>query len=237
MLKFLGIGSAFNTKLGNTSAYIKIGDHLLLIDCGGTVFHRLRELQVLEGVKHLAVAITHTHPDHVGSLGDLIFYAHYVMGIQVKLFFPQPDLILPFLNAIGVTADLYTLHADYSAIMNAPEFGAVNLLFEENSHVDPIPAFGLYLSTADKCIYYSGDANEIKPSVLEGLINGKIDRVYMDTCGLEYEGNCHCSLNKLAKYVPLNLRNKVYCMHLDEAVTPEAIRVLGFEVVTVEEND
>ena len=34
MLKFIGMGSAFNTGLGNTSAYIKKEDRMLLIDCG-----------------------------------------------------------------------------------------------------------------------------------------------------------------------------------------------------------
>ncbi len=234
MLKFLGMGSAFNTTLGNTSAYIKTADSLLLIDCGGMVFHRLRELKVLEGVKDLYVVITHTHPDHVGSLGDLIFYAHYVLGVKTKVLFPRSDLLLPFLNAIGVTTDLYELISEPLVVFEMPELGKVSLLFEENSHVEPIPAFGFYLKFADKSIYYSGDANEMKPSVLEGLACGEIDRVYMDTCGLEYEGNSHFSLNKLAACVPKALRSQVFCMHLDAFVTPEEIRALGFEVVKVE---
>ena len=43
MLKFIGTGSAFNTELGNTSAYIKQNKTLLLIDAGPTVFARAKE--------------------------------------------------------------------------------------------------------------------------------------------------------------------------------------------------
>lgn len=73
MLKFIGIGSAFNTDLGNTSAYIKKEDRMLLIDCGGTVFHELQKQKLLEGVNQIYMIITHTHPDHVGSVGEVIF--------------------------------------------------------------------------------------------------------------------------------------------------------------------
>ena len=59
MLNFLGTGSAFNTEKGNTSAFIKKDNSLLLIDCGGTVFHRLQELNLLDGVENLYIVVTH----------------------------------------------------------------------------------------------------------------------------------------------------------------------------------
>ena len=73
MLDFLGLGSAFNTDLGNTSAYIKKNTSLLLIDCGSTVFSKLHRIGLLDGVSDIYVIITHTHADHIGSLSDLIF--------------------------------------------------------------------------------------------------------------------------------------------------------------------
>lgn len=95
-LKFLGIGSAFNTELGNTSAFIKENNSLFLIDCGGTVFSKLQELKILEGVKKVYIAITHSHPDHVGSLGDLIFYSYYTLKATVTILFPDEKLIKNF---------------------------------------------------------------------------------------------------------------------------------------------
>ena len=74
MLKFIGTGSAFNTELGNTSAYIKQDQTLFILDCGETAFTRMKQLNIFEDVKNVYIAITHMHPDHVGSLGSLVFY-------------------------------------------------------------------------------------------------------------------------------------------------------------------
>ena len=84
MLNFIGTGSAFNTELGNTSAFVKKNNSLLLIDCGGTVFHRFQELNIFEGLENLYIIITHTHPDHVGSLGEVIFYSYYNHGNTIQ---------------------------------------------------------------------------------------------------------------------------------------------------------
>jgi len=47
MLKFIGSGSAFNTKLGNNSAYYKEGNQMLLIDCGSNILQYIR-LKILK---------------------------------------------------------------------------------------------------------------------------------------------------------------------------------------------
>ena len=93
MLKFIGSGSAFNTKLGNTSAYYKIGHQMLLIDCGSNIFHRIKEHNLLEGIEDIHVLITHTHADHVGSLADLIFIAIIVMAKWQNLMY----VFIPFM--------------------------------------------------------------------------------------------------------------------------------------------
>ena len=110
-LGFLGIGSAFNTELGNTSAFLKKNNSLLLIDCGGTVFHRLQELSLLEELENLYIVITHTHPDHVGSLGEVIFYSYYILKHKPNIFFPNKELIERFLDSIGVTSEMYNLNS------------------------------------------------------------------------------------------------------------------------------
>ena len=78
MLKFIGTGSAFNQDLGNTSAYIKDGETLLLIDCGETVFQRIKEIKLLDDVKKVYIVITHNHSDHIGSLGSLVEYLYFI---------------------------------------------------------------------------------------------------------------------------------------------------------------
>lgn len=110
MIKFIGIGSAFNTELGNTSAFVKKNNSLILIDSGGTVFHRLQELSLLDEIKNLYIVITHTHPDHIGSLGEVIFYSYYILKQRPTLFFQSKELIVGLLASIGVSKEMYNLN-------------------------------------------------------------------------------------------------------------------------------
>ena len=235
MLKFsfLGIGSAFNTKLGNTSAFLKKNNSLFLIDCGGTVFHRLQELSLLEGLENLYIVITHTHPDHVGSLGEVIFYSYYILKHKPNIFFPKKEIIERFLNSIGVTAEMYNLNSLDVVDFNDAQLGEVSIEFLSVSHVDTIPSYGFIMKLNDRMFYYSGDANNLNNNILDKLKNGRLYRIYQDTCGLDYEGNSHLSLKKLCKIVPKEFRSKVYCIHLDKHITQEEIKDNGFGVVKI----
>ncbi|MEN8904836.1 MAG: hypothetical protein ABF289_02640 [Clostridiales bacterium] len=66
------------------------------------------------------------------------------------------------------------------------------------------------------------------------LESGELDRIYQDTCGIDYEGNVHMYIRKLEKLVKREYRYKGYCMHLDEHIDFEDVRKLGFNVVEVE---
>lgn len=232
-LNFLGIGSAFNTELGNTSAFIKGNNSLFLIDCGGTVFSKLQELKILEGVKKVYIAITHTHPDHVGSLGDLIFYSYYTLKATVIILFPDEKLIKNFLNCIGVNEKMYCVNSKDKIDINNEELIIKNVEFLQASHSSSIPAYGLLLNFNSKKIYYSGDTNQINDNIIEQLISGEIQRVYQDTCGLDYEGNGHLSLKKLNDKIPVEFREKVYCMHLDKNITSNEINKSGFNICNI----
>ncbi|AQR96537.1 MBL fold metallo-hydrolase [Clostridium saccharoperbutylacetonicum] len=236
MLNFIGSGSAFNTEMGNTSAFVKQNSSLLLIDCGGTVFHRLQELNLLDGVENLYIIITHTHPDHVGSLGEVIFYSYYILKQIPTIFFPNKELIESFLTSIGVSSEMYKLNGvEIFEIIDVDDMmlGKFSIEFLPVSHVDTIPAYGFIMRLNDKSFYYSGDANNISFSVVNRIMSGEIDRIYQDTCGLDYQGNNHLSLKKLCSIVQPGYRNKIYCMHLDKHITSKEIRDNGFNVVEV----
>ena len=71
MLKFFGDGSDFDTKRGNSNAFYKKNDELILFDCGSKVYFDLIENDMLEGVKQVTIFITHLHAGHVGGLPQL----------------------------------------------------------------------------------------------------------------------------------------------------------------------
>lgn len=236
MLKFNGIGSAFNTKLGNTSAFIKKSKSLLLIDCGGTVFDRLLKLNLLQKFENIYIIITHTHPDHVGSLGEVIFYSYYILNKKPNIYFPQKELMENFLGYIGVSNKMYNLEDNNIAEIYDSFLGKVKLEFISVTHVDTIPSYGFFITLNDEKVYYSGDSNNISSRVIDELKQGKIIKLYQDTCGLDYEGNNHLSLKRLCTMIPSQLRYKIYCMHLDTHITEKQIIDSGFNLVNVYKN-
>lgn len=240
MLKFIGSGSAFNTKLGNTSAYYKKGNQMLLIDCGSNIFQRIKENNLLEGIDEVYTLITHSHSDHVGSLSDLILYSYYSHGEFCKR---KVHVISPFDNKVEelltINGCIKNQHYTINNIGGSHDIkiGSMKTKFKfiRNTHVEEIPSYGLILNIEDNNIYYSGDTSKIL-SVDIDMINENIwyDCVYVDTCKSDYEGNVHLSLRKLTEIIEPKCRHKVWCMHLDEGFDREEAESLGFNVVVNE---
>ena len=228
MIHFIGTGSAFNTRLGNTSAYILDHQSMVLIDCGGSVFHQLRELKLLDELAQLDIIITHTHPDHIGSLGEVVFYAHYVLKITPRIYFPDMELLNKFFACIGVESNMYELVAETKTVIDTG-FGNLELSFMPVSHVPVIPAYGFILTSKDSRIYYSGDTNDIPIDIVNMLADGELDYLYQDTCGLDYDGNVHLSFRKLCEIIPSELRDKVICIHHDSSLDLQMVQNEGFQ--------
>lgn len=231
-LKFLGVGSAFNTKEGNTSAYIKHEDTLILIDCGESVFSKMIQEKLLDNIKDIYVLITHLHSDHVGSLSSLIFYCYYKLGIKVKVYFE--DLGIEQLTLLlRIQGNKVGEHYELIDMFNTNnEFNFVPI---RTRHDDNMFCYGYHINYKNKSIYYSGDSNEIPTIVLNDFIEGKIDGFYQDTCLADYEGNVHLSLRKLCEYIPKELRYKVYCIHMDCSELIDKAEEEGFNVVCAED--
>ena len=76
-IDFLGIGSAWNINEDNTSAYIKKDSRMILIDCGESIARKIIKEDLLFDINELYILISHTHSDHIGSIGTLLFYSKY----------------------------------------------------------------------------------------------------------------------------------------------------------------
>ncbi|OPZ85286.1 MAG: ribonuclease Z [Firmicutes bacterium ADurb.Bin419] len=233
MLNFLGIGSAFNTALGNTSAFIKKHNSILLFDCGSTVFNRLQKIDLLAGVNNLYIALTHTHPDHVGSLGELIFYSHYILNHKPKILFPDANLLNSLLALMGVDDSFYEVLSHMEVKITDEFLGYARLTFIPSSHVDKIPSYGIILEYEERTIYYSGDSNKISPLILEKFEKGQIDLIYQDTCNLDYKGNPHLFIGNLIECIKPCLRSRIYCMHLDQRFEQEIALQSGFSIAEI----
>lgn len=227
-MKFLGYGSAFNTKLGNTSAYIKKGRDLVLIDCGCTVFHKIISDNILDKVENINIIITHTHPDHAGSLGDIIFYAYYIMKTKVTIYFPHEEHIKKYFSCIGVTSEICNLVCKEQIEIKGDDIGGVKVEFLKANHVDILPSYSFILKSDDENFYYSGDTSELPSNIIDKLKSGEIDNIYHETSGLDIPGFTHMYIGRLCEKIPMEYRDKVYCMHIDNSISKEKICKEGF---------
>lgn len=104
-MKFFGCGAGFNPRRGNTSAFLALGDILVVLDCGETTYEKLYKNFELRG-KTVYVVLTHLHSDHVGSLGSLVSYLYCVLGQRPYIVYPSED-ICRYLSLVGVEAGFY----------------------------------------------------------------------------------------------------------------------------------
>lgn len=237
-LKFLGTGSAFNTKLGNTSAYIKENGILFLIDCGETVFCKIKELNLIEDVKEIYVAITHLHPDHVGSLGTLIFYCFLIKGIKPNIIYKEEEL-KTFLTQMGVNEEYYNF--DYTSNINKIIFSNTKRLevaYQLTNHVSNINAYSIiifYINSDNTTfnpttkIFYSGDSKCIDLKIDD------YDYIYQDCSFAHYKGYAHLPYDVLCEKVKtIEHRKKIFLMHQEEIFNNNKAIEDGFNVVIVD---
>lgn len=237
-LKFLGIGSAFNTDVPNTSAYTYFKDKndnkiLLLIDCGSGIFNEIIKRDILYNVSHVYITITHMHPDHICDLGNLIFYLYYVADINVTLLSLNNTRIYSFLSSQGISEDLYnrknTLYSNEN--INIPDTD-VNLRFiYNNHHTEFVDSIYIIIENKRGKIFYTGDVGPQWHfgANLRDIDWNTFDMIYHEVSSIK-KSDIHCSVEDL-KYFANRYdidRSKITTMHYDYPSVPIQCRQCGF---------
>lgn len=232
MLNFIGRGSAFNHKDGNNAAFYIEDNKMLLIDCGETTFSRILEMNLLSNINRLDIFITHTHPDHIGSLGSLIFYFYFIknktINIVVDNFIKHKDSISKILELTGVKEKMFNF-IDIDEISKEYEkIDKVEYIYTE--HYEGLDSYGIIFFYKEKTIYYSGDTIDIEN--IKSILNvPETEKIYVDTTLDDFLGNPHLSLKILEENISIDKRNKIYCMHINSLECEESAKKLGFNVV------
>lgn len=235
-LFFLGRGAAFNPKEGNNSAYFIENKQLFLIDCGESVFEKLIDSNLLDNIESINLLITHTHSDHIGSIGSLTMYSYYTLHKPLNIILPEKAKHLPNINkilsAFGCTKLMYNYINEKAFDNQYKTFK--NIRYVETNHCDELNCYGILFSTENGIVYYSGDTREIK--AIKSLIDSgqPIDKLYIDTTSSNFPGNVHLYIGILQKEIPSELKNRVYCMHLNNDNCIEQAKELGFNVVEIQ---
>ncbi len=228
MLEFLGIGGCFSKEFDNNSAFFKVEKTLFLIDCGGTVFKKLKKQGLLEEIENIYVIITHFHLDHVGSLSDLIFYLYILKGIKVTIIFPERDKVEKFMDVTGVGDERYNVITEKKIKFQINNH-TVNIENITSKHSETVNAYSYIIQYNDIKIYYSGDSRELPQNILQKWKNQEFDYIYHD-CTSSMKNKAHMQLGKLKELFPKDRRKNVYCMHIDNEIEKKLIESEGFQV-------
>lgn len=205
-LNFLGKGAAFNPKEGNTSAFFIDNNELFLIDCGESIFKEIIENNILNNIEKINIIVPKGKKEYISNL-------------------------LSIINLFGCSKDMYNTKYDieYSNKYNVFQ----NISFVTTKHVDNLECFSIVFNTKDGIIFYSGDTKEINPLIKIINSNQKIDKIYIDTTNDNYPNNVHLNIEIIHNNIPFELKNKVYCMHINNYECIKLIEKYGFNIVKI----
>ena len=215
-LNFLGRGAAFNVLEVNTSAYFIEDNLLFLVDCGETVFEKVKEKHLLDDIKEIYVLVSHTHSDHCGSLGSFGLYCQYVMNTKLKIIVPHHDDYIKELESLmtifGNTKHAYEFIYEEEIDHRFKAFSSVR--YDITLHAYELICYSFVFETNDGGVFYSADTR-VLDNLTRFLESHKlVDKIYMEVTDLDVKGDIHLSMNKLINGIDEKWFSKIEMMHI-----------------------
>lgn len=234
-LTFTGRGAMLYPSEGNTAAYFEEGNNLFLFDCGEDVAAKLIRDGKLTKESEVYLFVTHTHSDHIGSVGTLQQYLYWICGKKLNIVY---DFNLEYmkelkgiLNGFGLVPSTYRMVLDMDLDNKFKSFNQIRYI--ESNHGDiPISSSSIIIKTNEGNILYTGDIADDKViKYFIGVSEDNVDKMYIDTSYTD--SPVHLSIHKLNEIIPDYLRDKVYCMHINNKDILPIIEEYGFNLVRV----
>lgn len=232
--KFTGCGSGFHPELGSNSAYFLEKDSgMVLIDCGEGTFAKLSTNNDYLHAASMKVFITHTHGDHVGSLGTLVMHSWYALHRKTTIITADKRhdmLIRELLGINGVPRQAYTTiitgHSRYDEFMDPLRTAQ----YIPTSHVSEIPSYAIEFNRPEHMTYWTGDSNDYM--ALGGLMSTHkkehIDMIYAD-CSFS-ENPVHMDIHNIESILPdESWKGKITMMHFNGMHASDTARAMGYK--------
>lgn len=213
-IKFIGTGGAFDYNYGNSSAWIYFQSKHILLDCGHTVYARLREHNLVDKIDFFL--LTHCHDDHIGSLSTTILHQQFLQHPPKKAQILVPseafkNELLCILSPSLITPEEYV---DFHLLDILPGLSGIDTT---NLHVDGMLSYGYRFEDKDEIVFYSGDIGNTE-IILESVpVNpDKSVRVFHDMSFEENDG-IHTYYQLVCRWVD---KFTIYAYHLDPREAP-----------------
>ena len=198
ILKFLGNDSGFGEN--NNSAYWESDEELVIIDCGYTVFNKIKNKFDFNKYNTINIIITHLHNDHAGSLSQFILYMWFIYKKKINVICNCKN-IKQYLEITGTPDESYVLKSKLS-----------NLEFIKTEHTKFLDSYGFKMKIGNKIILYTGDTCNIENfiSYIED-----VNELYID---LSKFGGVHLKIDNIINILKeLKKKNiKIIPMHMDD---------------------
>lgn len=197
-LTFLGSDDGYGQE--NNSAFIQGDGRLTIIDCGYTVFNKVKSLFDFNNYSYIEVVITHLHNDHAGSLSQLLLYSYFECNKKITVVSKCKN-IRQYLNICGTPDEAYEVLSETH-----------NIKLIKTRHTPYLDAYGFVIDIDGKKIVYTGDTKSLEPfkKVVEGA-----NEFYID---VSKKGGSHLKIDDVIEQLE-NIKNngtQVYLMHVDD---------------------
>lgn len=220
---FLGIGGAFDTEEGTSSALLKTrGGKYFLIDCGYTSYFKLRKNELINKVDK--IFITHSHEEHFSGLSTLIYDRYYIHNLTttIECTVEVGLRLKQYLDLCGHPEEQYVIKTENYIFIEDEKISVTKI--DTSAHHWPInnfPNSGLLFHFDDNDDYavliYSGDINipitNLMSKEVYPFVYDKPENVFIfhDMTSLVHEQNLHTNFELL---IPIKaVFNNIYTYH------------------------
>jgi len=235
-MKLYFLGSCSGTEpmpdRKHESVALEVNDKLYWIDAGEGCSYTAHNMGLdLLKVKH--IFISHTHMDHVGGLGNLLWNVRKLVGRReqqpvygdLELYIPVKETFDGFMKILYNTEGRFETEykMNYNSVQNGVllDDGTVKVTAFANTHLrkyetDKPLSFSFRIETEGKSLVYSGDVGTY--SDLEEVIGNGCDAIIVETGHFGVEVACNYFKSKNIGKIFFNHHGREILNYLEESL-------------------